>query len=113
MGERDGAAHKFYELNQVTESFPAVEKWVLTSQLIRSANSIIANIAESHGRYHFADKIRILYISRAELEETQSHLLVALGRKYILQEKFDLINNDYEGLKIGINCYINSLNKQR
>ncbi|PIP18118.1 MAG: four helix bundle protein, partial [Parcubacteria group bacterium CG23_combo_of_CG06-09_8_20_14_all_35_9] len=79
----------------------------------RSANSVIANIAEAHGRYHFADKIRVLYISRGEVEETQSHLRVALGRNYISKDDFEYLDNEYEGLKIGINNYIQSISKQK
>lgn len=62
-------AKGFYELNiwkkgyallmeiyKITTSFPKEEKYGLTSQMRDSANSVIANIAEAHGRYYFADK---------------------------------------------------------
>lgn len=117
-------AQKFCELNiwrkghsllmevyEVTSYFPKEERFSLISQIIRSANSIIANIAEAHGRYYYADKIRVLYIARGELEETQSHLRVALGRKYINREVFDRLNEEYEGLARGVNKYINTLFK--
>ena len=54
-----------------TELFPEEEKYALTSQIRRSANSVIANIAESHGRYNFADKKRISYISRADNKKSK------------------------------------------
>lgn len=117
---------KFYELDiwqkghellmevyDITGDFPPEEKFSLTSQVIRSANGIIAGIAESHGRYHYADKVRILYIARGELEKTQSHLRVAFSRKYIAQDKFNFLDSEYEGLKMGINKYIQSINKQK
>lgn len=91
-----------------TELFPDEEKYALTSQIRRSANSVIANIAESHGRYNFADKNRILYISRAEITETRSHLAVAYGRKYISKEKFIELNEKYKQLTKSLNLYINS-----
>lgn len=91
--------------------FPAEEKYALLSQIIRAANGIIANIAEAHGRYYFKDKVRILYIARGELEETQSHLKVALARHYISEKNFVFLNSEYEGLNIGINRYINYLMK--
>ncbi|MBU1164812.1 four helix bundle protein [Patescibacteria group bacterium] len=97
---------KIYE---ITTHFPNHEKYSLTSQITRSANSVIANIAESHGRYYFADKIRVLYLARAELEETQSHLRVAYGLNYINKEKYNQLFNRYDGLRIGINMYIHSL----
>lgn len=101
------------EIYEMTALFPDHEKYSLTSQVTRSANSIIANIAESHGRYYFADKIRVLYLSRAELEETQSHIRVAYGLNYINKEKYNKLFNRYDGLRIGINMYINFLQKNK
>ena len=77
------------EIYMVSDLFPEVEKYALTSQMRRSSNSIIANIAESHGRFTYADKVRVLYIARGEITETRSHLSVAFGRKYI--EKKNLL----------------------
>lgn len=94
-----------------TETFPSHEQFALTSQLQRSANSVIANIAESHGRFSFADKIRVLYISRGEICETRSHLAVAYGRKYITVNTFKEINEGYKQLAKELNLYINSLSK--
>ena len=47
------------------------EREVMGSQLIRSADSIGANIAEGHGRYHYGEKINFLYYSRGSLGETE------------------------------------------
>ena len=101
------------EVYNLTSGFPVEEKYALLSQLIRAANGIIANIAEAHGRFYFADKVRILYIARGELEETQSHLQVAFARNYISDKDFNHLNNEYEGLGIGINKYINYLIKSK
>ncbi|MBI4834447.1 MAG: four helix bundle protein [Planctomycetes bacterium] len=96
----------------ITSRFPKEELYSLTTQLRNSANSVIANIAESHGRYYFADKIRVLYTARGEAEETRSHLRVALGRKYIPEETFSRMDKSYEGLGKGISSYIKSLRKE-
>jgi len=93
----------------LTDKFPDSEKLALISQLRRSANSIIANIAESHGRFSYADKIRVLYIARGEITETRSHLAVAYGRRYISKEDFTKLNNNYCQLAKDLNLYINSL----
>lgn len=104
---------KGYELlmmiYELTKKFPGEEKYNLTSQIRSSANAVIASIAEAHGRYHYADKVRVLYIGRGECEETQSHLSVAVGRGYINQKEFDETDSEYAGLGIGINRYIQSL----
>ncbi len=93
-----------------TDNFPKDEQFTLTSQIRRSSNSVIANIAESHGRYSFKDKIRVLYIARGEIVETRSHLAVALGRKYISKEIFIQLNKKYEQLTKQLNMYIKSIN---
>ena len=117
-------AKGFYELNiwkkghallmeiyKITATFPKEEKYGLTAQLGDSGNSVIANIAEAHGRYYFADKVRVLYTSRGECEETRSHLRVALGLKYINKKVFINLDKEYEGLSKGISSYIRSIRK--
>ena len=99
------------EIYKITATFPKEEKYGLTTQLRDAANSVIANIAEAHGRYHFADKARVLYIARGECHETRSHLRVALGLKYIVKSTFNHLDKEYEGLSKGISSYIRSLKK--
>jgi len=107
---------KDYELlmnvYEVTSKYSSEEKYGLVVDTRKSANSIIANIAESHGRYFFKDKIRVLYIARGEVEEVRSHLSVAFGRKYLIKEDFEFLDKEYEGLGVGINFYIRDLEKQ-
>jgi four helix bundle protein len=93
----------------ITATFPKEEKYGLTSQLRDAANSVIANIAEAQGRYYFADKVRVLYISRGECHETRSHLRVAMGLKFINKKMFNYLDEEYEGLSKGISSYIRSL----
>ena len=108
---------KGYELlmkaYEITSKYLPEEKYGLVSDARRSANSVIANIAESHGRYSFKDKIRVLYIARGEIEEVRSHLNIALGQKYLSGEDFKFLDKEYEGLGVGINFYIRNLEKQR
>jgi four helix bundle protein len=97
---------------KVTSGYPPEEKYGISNDTKRSANSVIANIAEAHGRYFFANKIRVLYIARGEVEETHSHLKVAESLGYIPTEKFQWFDRAYEGLAKGISSYITSLDKQ-
>jgi len=97
---------------EVTSKYSSEEKYGLVVDTRKSANSIIANIAESHGRYFFKDKIRVLYIARGEVEEVRSHLSVAFGQKYLIKEDFEFLDKEYEGLGVGINFYIRDLEKQ-
>ena len=99
------------EIYKITAAFPQEEKYGLSSQMRDAANSVIANIAEAHGRYYFADKARVLYTSRGECEETRSHLRVALGLKYIDKKTFVYLDEEYEGLSKGISTYIRFLKR--
>ncbi len=117
-------AKGFYELNiwkkgyallmeiyKITATFPKEEKYGLSRQMRDAANSVIANIAEAHGRYYFADKARVLYTSRGECQETRSHLRAALGLKYIDKKVFINLDEEYEGLSKGISSYIRTFKK--
>jgi four helix bundle protein len=70
----------------VLPELPAEEKWCLSQQLRRSAESIPANIAEGYGRYYYQEGIRFCYIARGSLEETYSHLFLANRLGYLTEE---------------------------
>lgn len=101
------------EIFALTETFPKKEQYGLGSQLNDSSNSVCANIAEEHGRFYFADKVRVLYIVRGEIEETQSHLIVAAGRGYVTKEKATELVSRYEKLKRKINGCIGDFMKKK
>lgn len=101
------------QIYDLIKKYPREEKFSLTDQTRRSANAVIANIAESHGRFYFADKVRVLYQARGEIEETRSHLAVAYGREYIDKREFTKLDSEYEGLFRGISSYIESLKKRK
>ena len=101
------------EVFNLTQTFPKDECYGLISQLNKSSNSVCANIAEEHGRYFFADKIRVLYIVRGELQETQSHLIVSQSRNYISKEKCTELVNQYERVQMKLNGRINVFYKNK
>lgn len=99
------------EIYRLTQKFPREEKFDLTSQIRSSANSVAAQIAEAHGRYYYADKVRVLYQARGEAEETRSHLSLSIKLLYINKPEFEKYDIRYENLSIKINAYIISLKK--
>lgn len=78
----------------VTENLPKKEDYGFTSQIRRAALSISANIAESYGRQHTADKINFLFYARGSVTETQNHLEYGKRVGYInnlVSEDLDLV----------------------
>lgn len=77
-------------------------------QIIRSSDSIAANIAERYGRYSPADRKRFYRYSRGSIEETKSWLR-KLNRRNIVSnselEKHTIIINE---LSPKLNAFINS-----
>jgi four helix bundle protein len=71
------------ELHSLVSAWPALDRDTLGIQLIRSADSVGANIAEAFGRWTDADQRRILYIARGSLYETEHWLARARVRGLI------------------------------
>jgi len=66
------------EIFELVKSFPNEEKYRLADQVISSSRSIGNNIAEGHGRYHYADSSKFLINARGSAAETIDHLIIAL-----------------------------------
>jgi len=49
---------------EIVSSWSHFARDTLGKQMVRAADSIAANIAESYGRYHYGDKLNFLYYSR-------------------------------------------------
>jgi four helix bundle protein len=62
---------------------PDLEKFGLASQIRRAAVSLTNNIAEGHGRYHFADQVRFFLGARGSLQELVDDLNVCDDEKYL------------------------------
>jgi len=88
---------------------PAEEKWSLSQQIRRSAQSIPANIAEGHGRYYYQDNVRFCYIARGSLDETLSHVAFARKVEYIPYNLYQSLVHDGEELTRLINGYVGFL----
>jgi len=87
-------------------------KDTIGKQLVRAADSISANIAEGHGRYHFNDRLRYCYFARGSLEETRSWISKAM-RRNLIKTEISEINYAIELLPKKLNAYIASIKKAR
>src|SRR5205807_7259943 len=71
----------------VTRDLPEFEKFELTSQVRRAAVSLTNNIAEGHGRYHFAEQVRFFLAARGSLQELVDDLNVCDDEKYLQNDE--------------------------
>jgi four helix bundle protein len=95
----------------LSKKFPDDEKFVLTSDMRRAANSIAHNIAEGFGRFQSKDKSRFYTISRGSAYELISQILVAVELDYIKEKDSseDLIG-DIEIVIGDLNSIMKSIN---
>src|SRR6266404_8746020 len=77
----------------VTRRLPDFEKFELASQIRRAAVSLTNNIAEGHGRYHFADQVRFFLAARGSLQELVDDLNVCDDERYIETDKIAELKN--------------------
>jgi len=98
---------------EVAPYLPSDEKWNLTQQLKRAAQSIPANIAEGHGRYHFLDNVRFCYIARGSLTEVQSHMALAHDLGYLSDDVYKRMTVQAESLGKQLNNYIAYLKRSK
>lgn len=75
----------------ITNEGSFAKDFTLKDQIKRSVISIMANIAEGHGRRTPAEFANFLNIARGSATETQSHLYVALDLNYLVRKDFDEI----------------------
>ena len=62
-------------------------KKVIGDQFIRALDSVGANIAEGHARYHYLDKIKFYYYARGSLAESCDHWSELLEERELIQDK--------------------------
>ena len=98
---------------EVIPHLPTDEKWNLTQQLKRAAQSVPANIAEGHGRYHFMDNVRFCYIARGSLTEVQSHMALAHDLGYLSDETYNRMTAQAESIGKQLNNYIAYLKRSK
>ena len=95
------------KIRTLTKTFPPDEKFRLIDQIVRSARSVNASIAEGHVRYTFPDRIHFCIIARSSLSETYNHLIDAHDCTYITLGKLTELKNELNEVEKILNGFIN------
>ena len=99
----------------MTDIWKIVSKWeslpqdTLGKQIIRSADSIGANIAEGVGRGSYQDNRRFIRIARGSLYETQHWLRRAYRRNLLTNEQINTLKVTINDLAPQLNAYLKSI----
>ena len=80
------AHHFVLDVYSLTQKFPKVEMYGLTSQFRRAAVSIPANIAEGYARRGKKDKIRFYNIAEGSIKECRYYVMLSKDLKYPINE---------------------------
>lgn len=92
------AQETFNEIMAIVKALPSEIKYTLGNQLIRSALSIVLNIAEGSGRGTDNELNHYFNITIGSLNETVAALDILLRNKYLSNEKFDELLKQLESI---------------
>ena len=87
------------QIFEVTKKFPPEERFSMVDQIRRSSRSVCANLAEGWRKRRYLAVFRNkITDSMQEASETQCWLEFCLACRYIKQDIFDKLDNEYEQL---------------
>ncbi|MBE9122661.1 four helix bundle protein [Tychonema sp. LEGE 07199] len=117
MGRPDFEELEVYKLAEslANEICEIVKKWdyftkdTMGQQIVRSADSVCANIAEGRGRYSDQDNRRFVKIARGSLYETVNWLRLAYARQLITSEQVSKFKPIVDKLLPKLNAYLSSI----
>jgi four helix bundle protein len=121
MGDRGFESLDFYQDSlkllkaayRLADRLPDCERFNLSDQLRRAAASILLNIAEGYGRYHYLDRLRFMYIARGSLAETKSAFVIAESLGYCTQEQLNWVTEIKDQIEKGLNGYCRFIRSQQ
>ncbi len=102
------------KIYKITEGFPKVEMYGITSQIRRAAVSIPSNIAEGAGRSSDKEFIHFLSIALGSLAEVDTQLIICCELKFISKEiynQFEIYIMNIRKLILGLKRYLNEKQK--
>ena len=110
------------EVYQLAENFSdeiwfIVHEWdyfakdTVGKQIVRSADSIGANIAEGYGRNHYKENRNFCYFSRGSIIETKGWLKKSKTRNLLNEEQFNTLFEKLQTIHLKLNAYLKFIGK--
>jgi len=97
---------------QIFLELPKEFQFNIGNQIVRSTDSIGANIAEGYGRYHYKDSMKFYYNARGSLFETKHWLNLLLKRNFITRDQFDELLAKLNTLGVKLNNFIDTIKRK-
>jgi four helix bundle protein len=97
------------EIWNIVIKWDALAKDTVGKQIIRSADSIGANIAEGDGRGSYQDHRRFIKIARGSLYETKHWLRGAYTRQLLTTTQVEILKPIIDELSPRLNAYLKSI----
>jgi four helix bundle protein len=94
------------EIWNIVAQWDTFSKDTIGKQIVRSADSISANIAEGYGRYYYKESKQFYWYSRGSLQETKSWLGKCLRRNIIDKDTCEQLLVKAEIIHLKLNAYI-------
>ena len=97
---------------KITENFPRDERFGLVSQMRRSAFSIPMNLIEGSNRLNTREYRRFVGIAKGSAGEISYQILLARDLRYMTEEMYSHLKNEYEIVIRMLSNLAKSLNKK-
>lgn len=93
----------------IVDAWNYFQKGTIGKQLVKAVDSIVANLSEGYGRYHFKENKNFRYYSRGSLYETKTWLVKAHNINLVQSDEFKKLIVDIETISKMLNSYIKSI----
>ncbi|OFY83972.1 MAG: four helix bundle protein [Bacteroidetes bacterium RIFCSPLOWO2_12_FULL_35_15] len=81
-------------------------------QIIRSSDSIAANIAEGYGRFFYKENRQFCFYSRGSILETKTWITKAKNRNLITEVQYNQLFTKLETIHFKLNAYMKFIGKK-
>jgi four helix bundle protein len=94
------------EIWHIVSEWKIFLKDTIGKQIVRSADSISANIAEGYGRFFYKESKQFYFYARGSIQEAKSWLGKCKRRKIVNEKKCNELLQMAETILIKLNAYI-------